>query len=286
MPKDPHDPYNDLFEPVGPNGEGGDEAPDGPSTGESEQGEGASDSTFVFCASCGNPNDPANRHCEMCGARIARAQTPVAPQPMLRTTAGARALVVLSSIVLAVAVLALAINQFGSGGDDTAASSSSTSTTLATVPIGELQPIRVDCTSELDAYPCAALVDDDPDNRWNATPDQGIVGAELTFFFSPPVQITEVFLTNVTDDEAFARNARIRGLEIEIDDLQQTTIEELDDTNDEPQRIQLRSLRTSSVTITITSAYPGSSFEGQEPFEELALQEVQFFGRVAPDPSG
>ena len=74
--------------------------------------------------------------------------------------------------------------------------------------------------------------------------------------------------------------------EIEIDDLAQATIVELDDTNEEPQRIQIRSLRTSSLTMTITSAYPGTSFEGKEPFAELALQEVQFFGRTAPEPSG
>ena len=283
MPNDPNDPFDDLFEPVDASrGSGQQRVP----VEATDPGMTPPEGTYVYCAACGNPNHPSNRHCEMCGARISRSQTPVAPQPMLRTTAGARALVVLSSIVLSVALLALIINQFGGGGGEETASTSSTSTTLAAVPIGDLTPIRVDCTSELTAFPCTALIDDDPNNRWNATPDSGIVGAELTFFFSPPVQITEVFLTNVTDDEGFARNARIRGIEIEIDDLAQTTIVELDDTNDEPQRIQIRSLRTSSVTMTITSAYPGTSFEGKEPFQELALQAIQFFGRVAPEPSG
>lgn len=290
MPNDPNDPYDDLFEPFGLDRPPGDEsvprrdrsAPANPADYDEPEPE----ATYIYCGACGNPNHAANRHCELCGARIARSQTPVAPQPMLRTTAGARALFVLSSIVLAVALMALLMNLFGGGGDEVVASSSSTSTTIATVPIGALTPIRVDCTSELEAFPCAALFDGDPTNRWNATPDQGIVGAELTFFFSPPVQITEVFLVNVTDDEGFARNARIKGLEIVIDDLAQATITELDNTNAEPQRIQIRSLRTSSLTMTITSAYPGTSFEGKEPFQELALQEIQFFGRVAPDPSG
>jgi hypothetical protein len=285
MPNDPNDPFDDLFEPFDPSrGQPSGRQP--VPVEATDPGATTPEGTHVYCAACGNPNHPSNRHCEMCGARISRSQTPVAPQPMLRTTAGARALVVLSSIVLSVALLAIVINQFGGGGEDETASTSSTSTTLAAVPIGDLTPIRVDCTSELDAFPCTALIDDDPTNRWNATPDSGIVGAELTFFFSPPVQITEVFLTNVTDDEGFARNARIRGLEIEIDDLAQTTIVELDDTNEEPQRIQIRSLRTSSVTMTITSAYPGATFEGKEPFQELALQAIQFFGRVAPEPSG
>ena len=289
MAKDPNDPFDDLFEPFGLEEGPPQEDPAPRGTGETVSVRGGDpvgtdETSFVYCASCGSPNDPSNRHCERCGARIVRSQTPVAPQPMLRTTAGARALVVLSSIVLAVAILALLMNLFGGDGEAVADTSTSTSTTLATVPIGELTPIRVDCTSELTAFPCTALIDDDPDNRWNATPDQGIVGAELTFFFSPPVQITEVFIINVQEDEAFTRNARIKGLEIEIDDLSQATIVELDDTQEE-QRIQIRSLRTSSLTMTITSAYPGASYEGQEPFQELALQEVQFYGRVAPEAS-
>ena len=62
-----------------------------------------------------------------------------------------------------------------------------------------------------------------------------------------------MFLINIDDDEGFTRNARIKGIEVVIDDLSQSTIVELDDTNSEPQRIQIRSLRTSSLTITISS---------------------------------
>ncbi len=287
MAKDSNDQFENVFEPFDLEGEPTEEqltaAAEREATPVRAEEPVDPDATFVYCASCGNPNDAANRHCERCGARLARTHTPIAPQPALRTTAGARALVVLSSIVLVVALLALIFNVFGGGDDAAADSSTSTVTTLATLPIGELTPIRVDCTSELDGFPCTALVDDDPENRWNAT--EGGIGAELTFFFSPPVQITEMFLMNVEDPERFARNARIKGLEIVIDDLSQATIVDLDDTNAEPQRIQIRSLRTSSLTITITSGYPGTSYEGKEPFPELALQEIQFFGRTAPEAS-
>jgi hypothetical protein len=290
MSNDSKDGFGDLFEPFDPGAEPPAGEPQVHTTHETmrtgQQPPVAEPAPMgqVYCASCGSPNDGANRHCERCGARLQRGQTAVAPQPMMRTTAGARALVVLSAIILGVAMLALVINVFG-GDDATVADTSvSTATTLATLPIGDLTPIRADCTLTLAGFPCDALIDDDPENRWNAS--DGGVGAELTFFFSPPVQITEMFITNVTDDERFARNARIRGLEIVIDDLSQATIEELDDTNAEPQRIQIRSLRTSSLTITITSAYPGTSFDGKEPFTELALQEIQFFGRTAPEASG
>ena len=107
----------------------------------------------------------------------------------------------------------------------------------------------------------------------------------MTFLFSPPVQITELFIYNVQDEERFRRNARVRGIEITTDDIVQSTIVELDDTN-QPQKVQIGSIRTSSLTITITSAYPGQTFEGKEPFPELAMQQIKFYGRVSPDAGG
>jgi hypothetical protein len=163
---------------------------------------------------------------------------------------------------------------------ETTSTTGATSTTTTLLGMVQLQPIRVDCTSELDSFPCVALIDDDPESYWNAR--EGGVGAVLTYIFSPPVQILEVSFQNVGDEERFQRNARIKGIEVTVDDLPQATIAELADTN-EPQRFRLHSLRTSRLTITITSAYPGWIFEGHEPFDELALAEVEFFGRVAPE---
>jgi len=238
--------------------------------------------TGVPCPSCGTYNPPFNRHCDSCGARLSQAPLPVAPQPMLRTTAGARALMVLAGVILTVALLALAVNVFRDG-DGTAESTTTSTTTTIDLRIVELKPFRVDCTSELASFPCEALTDENPNNDWNA--EAGGVGAAVTFFFSPPVQIAEVIFYNLEDAERFARNARIDGLEIVVDDLQQATIANLENTN-EPQRVQLRSLHSSTVTITITSVYPGESYEGESPFPELALQEVAFYGRVAPETSG
>ncbi len=267
------DPFDNLFEPFQLENGPAEEEPNEPSqrpTGLQPQP----------CTSCGSINPPGNRHCEACGARLSQAPLPVAPQPMLRTTAGARALMVLAGVILTVAVLALLVNVFRGGGDSTAETSSTTTTTQPILEVVQLSPIRIDCTSELAAFPCAALVDDDPTNSWNAT--EGGVDAEITFLFSPPVQITEIFIHNLEDEERFLRNARIRGIEVIIDDLPQATVTELDDTN-EPQRVQIRSLRTSSLTLRVTSAYPGQSYEGKEPFRELAAQEITFFGRVSPD---
>jgi hypothetical protein len=289
MDDDSIDTFDDLFEPFGLEGD-----PQGqPGAGEARgtrqtvpvrseplpQGEGPPRGA-ITCASCGNPNDPANRHCEMCGARLARSQMPVAPQPMLRTTAGARALIVLAAVVLFVAMLALVFNAFGNSEEPVAVTSSTTGTTAATTAITPLQPFRIECSSELASFPCEALNDGDPSTSWNAT--EGGINATITFYFNPQVQITEMIIENVDDEGRFLRNRRIKGIEVEIDDLQQVTVEELADTNDEPHRIQIRSLQTSSVTIRITSAYPGQSFGGEEPYPELAVQEISFYGRTSP----
>lgn len=285
MDDKPTDTFDDLFEPFGLEDESRpDRARESAGEAFPEAGENLADEGegILTCASCGSANESTNRHCERCGARLAPArQMPVAPQPMLRTTAGARALIVLATVVLAVAVLALVFNVFTGDGEGTPAEAGDqTGTTAATVPISQLTPIRVECSSQLPQFPCTALIDNDPETSWNAT-ESGL-DAEITFLFSPPVQITEMIIENVEDPGRFLRNARMRGIEVKIDDLVQTTVVELADTNLEPHRVEIRSLGTSSLTIRINSAYPGQSHEGNEPFPELAVQDILFFGRPTP----
>jgi hypothetical protein len=282
---DGSDNFDDLFEPF--NLEGGPPRGQQPDPGAAdrpsrEQAAVPGPGYALPCPSCGSLNPPDNRHCESCGARMGQGRLPVAPQPMLRTTAGARALMVLAGVILVVAVLALVVNVFR-GGSNAAVETSTTTTTSVPVEIEQLIPVSTRCSSQLAAFPCTALTDNDPDNRWNAT--EGGIGADLTFLFSPPVQITELFIDNVQNEERFRRNARAKGLEITTDDIVQSIIVELDDTN-APQKVQIGSIRTSSLTITITSAYPGQTFEGKEPFTELAMQQITFYGRISPDAGG
>jgi hypothetical protein len=280
MDDDSIDSFDDLFEPFGLEGK-----PDKEPAAQRRQSAPRSSRSpspvegAVACGSCGAPNDPDNRHCERCGARLARSQMPVAPQPMLRTTAGARALIVLASVVLGVAILALVVNLLSSGGGGTNETTTTTPTSLATTPIGPITPIRVNCTSELTSFPCDALIDGNPATSWNAT--DGGVGVEITFLFAPPVQITEMIIQNVEDECRFLRNARIDGIEVSIDDLTQTIVKNLDDSR-EPQRIGIRSIETTRLTIRITSGYPGQTCDNKEPFPEMAAQDIEFFGRPTP----
>ena len=281
----PIDPFDDLFEPFDIESGSGGVVPDHqprrtvPVRTDDPLPLTTAENSGIACPACGTINHVGNRHCDSCGARLTKGQMPVAPQPMLRTTAGARALIVLAGVVLAVALLALVFNIVGGGPEETT-TTTGTDTTLVTGPEVELFPIRVECTSELETYPCTALIDGDDSTSWNAT-EQGL-GVELTFFFQPAVQITQMWMENLQDECRFLRNARIRAVEVEINDRPQLHIQNLEDTNLEPQRITLNSIRTSTVVVKITNSYVGTSCDGQEAFNELALQSVTFFGRVAP----
>jgi hypothetical protein len=160
---------------------------------------------------------------------------------------------------------------------------STSATTESAPPIVEITPVSVDCSSEVPPFPCSALTDDDPSNSWNA--EGGGVGVEIVFLFSPPVAIAEMVLANLVDEEGFRRNARVQGYEITLDDLPQVIVGDLDDIS-EPQRITVGSLRTTRLVLTITTAFPGETYDGEGPFRELALQQVWFFGRPVPNSGG
>ena len=114
MDNDSIDTFDDLFEPFEAEGQPEQEQPArrrrtvavGDTSGETAAVEGEPAPEMIICVSCGSDNDASNRHCERCGARLVRSQMPVAPQPLPRTTAGARALFVLATVVVGVLVLA------------------------------------------------------------------------------------------------------------------------------------------------------------------------------------
>ncbi len=159
-------------------------------------------------------------------------------------------------------------------------------TSTATVPDADsgaaalsgqlIEPMADNCSAELEGFRCEFLVDGSLETEWQ-TPEGGI-GAQMSFAFNPAVRITEVGFTNLPQEERFLRNARIKGVEVIVNDLPQASIAELADDNSATQWIAVDSIRTSVLTITVTSAYPGVSVADREPFAELALAELSFRG--------
>lgn len=233
----------------------------------------------VNCPSCGAPNPSSNRHCEQCGARITQGPLPVAPQPMIRTTAGARALGVILGTVAVVAILAFAVNSlFGNNEPAATTSTSTTSTTVAAVPV-KIVPINWSCSSELaESLSCDHIFDGDDSTYWNDASAKG-QGAKIEVTFAQPYALQTIVFKNVTDDTKFTMNYKVKGFRIDFDDLPDAPfIDQLDDSN-RAQPIAVTSYSTTQLTFNVTSAYESRSVDGATPYNELAIAEIEFWGR-------
>ena len=130
-----------------------------------------------------------------------------------------------------------------------------------------------------DRFACGNLIDG-TDRYWN---DQSAQGREavIEFTFSEPFAIEQIVFKNVVDDDAFRKNYRVQGFEIVTDDLpDRPFIDQLDDDN-RSQLILLATLRTRQLTFRVTSTYAAEAVEGETPFNELAIDEFEFYGRPA-----
>lgn len=233
----------------------------------------------VNCPACGATNPSFNHHCERCGSRLRTAPMPIAPAPASRTSPGFRALGVLAAVVLVVALVALMVNIFRSGEDAVAGpdTSSTSSTTTQPVIVTEIVPTSVTASSQLsDAFGPENLIDGDPETRWNDNSNRG-VDAWLEFTFATPVQITEMEFQNVTDDTKFRQNYKIQGYTITVNDLNVPISGRLVNSN-EPQRVRIASLETFELRVDVTTTYPAEPVGDDPPFNELALEDVRFFG--------
>ena len=157
--------------------------------------------------------------------------------------------------------------------------SQAASTMVTTPPLQQIVPIAVVASSELEGFHAEHLVDGDLESYWNDHALRG-VGAELTFEFESPVDLAAVEIVNVHDESTLRRNYRIKAFEIHVGGDVLPIRGQLDDAP-EPQRVELGWVAASEVTLHVTSTYPAEPFEGQVPFDELALAEVRFFGLAA-----
>lgn len=248
---------------------------------------------MITCPSCGAAQPATNLHCEQCGARLSKAELPVAPRPLANVTAGTRALTVILAVLAGVVILALGFQIFGSDDEpaagDTAntaedgsgdpATDGATSTTLL-----ELQPIRpitIECSTQFNdsSLACSNLIDGDENTIWNDNALEG-VGAIFVVTFSQPVALEQVTFTNVVEDDRFRKNWRIDGVQIIANDLSGLPlVGSLPNENTRDHVVQTRTLGTTELTINVVSTYPSESVGGTA-FDELALAEIAFWGRL------
>lgn len=213
----------------------------------------------------------------------------MAPQPLIRTTAGSRALVVTAAVIAIVAIAAFIFNAFGSDDDPVPSTTPGTNTettpsdsTQTTVAISSgdtvsLVPNRVVPSAQLSDFPASNLIDTDPTTMWQV--GQEGVGATVTFFFEEPVSLDRIEFLNLADPDSFRRNFRIRDIRIIPDDTTRAVVTALQDLQ-ELQVIPIQTTSTLSVRIEVTSTFPADAVGELSPFKELAIQDISFFGSV------
>lgn len=277
---DAQGPFDDLFDPV---------ATEQPTPA-------APQVKMVPCPSCGTINEATSRHCVSCGARVAQGPLPMAPQPLVRSTAGSRALIVTAVVIAVVAVIAFFYNAFVDDESSTTTVAGGDATSTSTLADGTggagggtsteteiLTANRVVPSAQLSGFPADNLIDADPLTVWQV--GQEGVGATLTFFFPAPVSLERIEFKNITDSESFQRNFRARGLRISPDDTTRPTIVELANTSD-LQPVAIQTDLTKTVRIEVTSTYPAEAVGDLQPFKELAIEDIKFFGVVVENAGG
>lgn len=196
---------------------------------------------------------------------------------MVRATPGGRALSVLAAAVLVVALFALLFNVFFNGGDEEAAPTTTSTTTTAAPSVIEIQPTDVIASSQIaDSYSDSNLIDGDFETEWQATAEDGIT---IEFRWAQPVQIKYLEIYNIIDQDRFLRNYRIEGYNITVDDLPGVTYRNtLKDQADGPQRIEIASIETTTLTLEILSSFASQALGGEIAFSEVVVAEIKFFG--------
>lgn len=242
----------------------------------------------VECPSCHAPNPSTNLHCQNCGARLRQEPLPTAPRPAVQATAGVRAALAISGLLLVVILVALAVNLFG--GDGTATSTTVPTSTTTTEPqVVENAPIQVlsvTCTQPgLGPYVCDNLINGEGSEyqvNWEEL-EAAEQTLEIRLNFSQPMIVERIDWLNLSDTNRFRQNHRAQGLTIEADGNLVPLTTNLENSPG-LQSITWATVNANYVKITIHSTFRAEVVDGQS-YRELAIDEITLIGRPYTAPS-
>lgn len=248
---------------------------------EAKSGNGNGNGGDVSCPSCGAGNPGSNRHCQECGARLRQGPLPTAPRPAVQATAGVRAALAISGLLLGVILIALFFNIFT--GDDPIADASTTTTSTTLAAPTNPEPIEIleeNCDPDgIGGLICANLTNGQfgQGNEYQVNWPEVESVVTITLSFREPMAITSIEWTNIDDQTRFRQNFRASALEISAQDSVTPVVVEL---NDEPgtQIIDFSSLATTRLVIEVVDVYLAEVLEDNS-FDELAIDELVVIGR-------
>jgi hypothetical protein len=201
----------------------------------------------------------------------------------VQATAGVRAALAISGLLLVVILVALVFNVFG--GEETA-TSTTTAGSSTTAPTGTennpIEVIRVDCTPPgLGSFACSNLIAGEGSEfqvNW-----EELEAAESTLlikvYFREPMTVSRIEWSNIGDQVRFSQNHRARGLLLNSDNQVAEYVTELTDTPG-LQIINYAALNATWIEITVNSTFRSQVTEGNV-YSEIAIDEITVWGRPA-----
>lgn len=243
----------------------------------------------VSCPSCQAPNPAANRHCQQCGARLQQGALPTAPRPAVQATAGVRAAVAISALLLTVVLGAVLFNFFSGDTPPSATTTStpadSTTTTAGDVANAPVDVLREECNpTGIGSFTCANLTDGNPATEYQidwenlaASPDGKV---EIRLDFPVAMIIDRIEWVNIADETRFQQNYRARGISVKADSNPSAVPFEIPDSSG-PHFVDFPAYGAHTVTIEVLSAYT-AQVVGNNRWSELAIAEIVIWGRPAP----
>ena len=257
-----------------------DDAP--PPPPEAPKGNGNEGGGPVNCPSCGAANPSNNRHCQECGARLRQGPLPTAPRPAVQATAGVRAALAISGLLLGVILIALFFNIFNGEDPAAGASTSTTSTTLQVLE--DPAPVEIlnqTCEPEgLSGLGCANLTagtfgqGNEYQVSWEENQAEGVT---ITLDFFEPMAISAIQWVNIEDQTRYRQNYRARSLVIQAQDSVSEVPVPLED-RPGTQQFAFSALNTTSLVIQVVEAYQAEETD-DNIFDEIAIDEIVVIGR-------
>ncbi len=230
----------------------------------------------IQCPSCGNYNPIANRHCEECGALLARTNLPIAPRPVLQSTAGTRAAMALAGLLVGVFALVFLWKSISADDPIPSTTTPATTTTLA-LPV-EALILHITCSIPGYAtFECSNLetAEGEYQFNWHSLPDDAEV--TINIVLGKKYKVSQIVWVNLADATRHRRNYRAKTItisDLRTEDLPtQTTLSDLSG----EQVVPYISRGTSKLVITIDDVFQAETIDGNV-YPEFALQQIKVLG--------
>ena len=241
----------------------------------------------IRCSNCGNNNLPSVRNCRDCGVPLVKPLTSYGASelPNRKEVPGIRAVFFLALIIPLIAgasyfyntrIAEEVIEEIEIVEQTTIPTTSTTVQSMLKLQ----KPLSCAASTTYESgnsgdFSCENLYDNDY-TMWQDNSLQCKDGW-LEFTFEDEIFIEFIVVQNAEKSTSFKRNYKIRDLRITANDPELEIEKELENDNFE-QWVDVNTT-TSYLRLDFLSAYPGEDLNGQNAFEECAIQEIRFFGK-------